>query len=165
MDVSRWGRWVYRLFGGANVCFAVLGFCTIAFTVTRLTVPAEVRAVAPFTYQVMIIMTVINGLFLAALTVSGIWLLRLRPNAVRMCNVLFSAEILYFFGISFLAGNFLGLTEKVARSIGAATGVGNMAIGSHLVIGYPILALIVLNVVRHKLRRAGPVPGPLPEPN
>jgi hypothetical protein len=114
---------------------------------------AHLDTVAPFTNQVTIVMIVINGLFLAVLILSGIWLLRLRTNAVRMCNILFSAEVVYFIGVVFLWANFLGFPEKVVRSIAAASGVGNIGIGWQLVIGYPVLSLVVLNIVRSKLGR------------
>jgi len=92
-------------------------------------------------------MTAINVSLLAVLVFAGVRLLQLRPRGVTLCNVLFVAEVLYFFCIPW-SPNF---PRSVSMSIAGATGVGNMGIAPQLLTAYPIIALIALSLARRKL--------------
>jgi hypothetical protein len=65
---------------------------------------------------------------------------------VKVCNILFVAEIVYFVCISLWSNS----------SIAAATGVGNLGITVNLLTGYPIVALIGLNLENRRLRQFAP---------
>ena len=66
----------------------------------------------------------------------------------RIVNAVFVGEVLYF-----LALGFLWSLLPVSSGVGAATGVGNMGLSPQLISGYPLVALIFLNLARRKRRQ------------
>ena len=105
-------------------------------------------------------MAFINLCFLALLVVGGIHLFRLRPSGVTICNTVFVGEIIYFFVIGFL---WSALPRPVSMGVAAATGIGNMGISPQVISGYPLVALICLNLAgrkRTKAHAATPLPVP-----
>jgi len=103
----------------------------------------------PYAEQAFLVRTGISVVFLLVQVVAGIHLIRLRQSGIRISNVLFMSMILYF-----LAGPILFLTGSgpIRDSIAVTTGAGNIGIGLQLITGYPVIALIVLNLVHRKLR-------------
>jgi hypothetical protein len=97
-------------------------------------------------------MSVLNLLFVAALGVSGISLLIAGVNAIRFVNVVFVAEVLYF------AISLWPFPGQVAHSIAEAYGIGNVGITPQMVVGYPLIALLVLNLARCRLRKSNGSP-------
>jgi hypothetical protein len=70
-----------------------------------------------------------------------------------LCNILFPTEILYF-SFPVLLWNFFGVRGSIAQAVVVAYGVGNMGIGAQIFTGYPVIALVALNLARRKLMRA-----------
>ena len=127
---------VLRSFGLLNILFAAWGgyllVATVKNFVTRSGPSSEIA-------RAFTAMTTLNVLFLTFLVAAGISLLKLKANSRKICNWLFSLEIAYFVAISVPWG--MGHSH-----IGAASGVGNMGIAPQFVTGYPIIALIAVNV-------------------
>jgi hypothetical protein len=114
----------------------------------------------PYHIEAFFLRTGLNLLFLAAIIFAGIKLLLAREKGVQLSNKLFVLMILYFLEpFSRLLGPEFGI------SMGATAGTGNMGISPILLTGYPLIALIVLNVVRVKTHtvRAGVDPEGKPE--
>ena len=146
----RWPGGVLVGFGIANMLYALVGlYCAIPGLLvfyTRL----EPDPQAPYIAQAFLTMTSINIVFLVCLVVTGLYLIRRTFRVILFCNVLFALEIVYFFGISML-----WLHPHLGPSIGAATGIGNMGIALQIMTGYPIIALIVLNIAGARHRTVG----------
>jgi hypothetical protein len=100
----------------------------------------------PYFLQFYWPMTAMNLCFLGALVLGGIYLLKLENLGVTICNVAFIAEIVYFFSIDFFWS--APFSRAINLSAAAATGVGNMGLSPQLICGYPLIALLCLNLAR-----------------
>jgi hypothetical protein len=143
-----------QFFGIANLAFAALG---LLFGVTPalgvLGRGLEKLTSIRHTREALAVMIVINLGFLAVLILAGIRLMRVRLSAVTLCNIHFPTEILYF-SFPVLLWNFFGVRGSIAQAVVVAYGVGNMGIGAQIFTGYPVIALVALNLARRKLMRA-----------
>jgi len=104
-----------------------------------------------------------NLCFLGSLVLGGLLLLRTDRRGLRVCNFLFVAEVLYWIGTP-LIGFYLtmSLTTRrwaagVSSSVAGATGIGNMGLAPQILTGYPIIALVLLNLAFRRLARRAEV--------
>lgn len=146
-DTRKWPGGMLIGFGVANVAFAVAGLA--------LTVPVMLSfhrtfgpsANEPYFSQAFFIMSSANVIFNALLGLAGVYLIRRTLKAVMFCNFLFPLEIVYFISL----GAFW-LDPRIGMSVGAATGIANMGISLQIITGYPIIALIGLNIAKAKYK-------------
>ncbi len=152
-------RIVLRTFGVLHLAFGALGFYLLFGAVAAYaTNPDRVHdPEVPYKVEAFIVRTSINFVFLVLLFFAGLWLLKLRSQGVRLSNWLFVFKIIYFLAPPFL---FRG-TGPLAMSIAATGGTGEMGTTPMLITGYPILALIGLNISYKYLtkRKGGPMAG------
>jgi hypothetical protein len=98
-------------------------------------------------------MSAINLVFVLALALSGLLLLRTGVRAITFANVVLGGEMVYF------VASLLPIQGPLRLSIWEAYGIGNTPLAAQLIVGYPAIALIALNVARRRLRkRDNPVP-------
>lgn len=150
-QAARWPYFVFRGFGIANFIFACLGLLFLASSVFEVR-EGVISNTSEFPYLLLAFwtMTTVNLLFLTFLVFGGIRLLQLRTLGIAVCNVVFAAEIAYFMALGILWG--AAFPPSVSRSIAAATGVGSMGLSPQVICGYPLLALIFLNLARRRLQ-------------
>lgn len=145
----RWPKRVVQTFGVFHILFAVFGLYLVlglaGFFESLDEVFKRTGSSFPYRREAYLLRTVICLTFLGAEGIAGLHLLRTRLRGVRISNVLFASMVVYFLFPWELFG------PTVDRSMGATAGTGNVGITLQLVTGYPILALIALNVARRKL--------------
>jgi hypothetical protein len=147
MRADKWPSMAFRAFGIANLIFAAIGLWAMSYTAAVVAAGWMRNSPdQPYFLRAFWTMTAMNLIFLAVLGFTGVRLLQLRRSAVKVCNILFVAEIVYFVCISLWSNS----------SIAAATGVGNLGITVNLLTGYPIVALIGLNLENRRLRQFAP---------
>lgn len=146
----RWPKALLKLFGVLNLFFACAGFYQLGFVTFSLVslgrYPRFGDPSAPYVTEAFFLMTSINFIFLAVLFFAGFLLLRLRAHAVRVNNTLFVSMIIYELTLLLINGGALG------TSIVTAFPTANVGIAPTIFTGYPILALIVLNLAHRRLR-------------
>ncbi len=137
---------VTSTFGVLNLVFVVVGLYVSFQTLAH---PGHLSnsQFSPFLVEVFYTMSAVNLLFLLVLALSGFLLLRTGIKAVKFANVVFLAEIVY------LVGSLWPTRGPVGHSITGAYGIGNVAIMVQLVVGYPVVALIALNVARYRFKK------------
>jgi len=151
-----WAARTIRAFAIVNVLLVISGFYFLGITVLRTYGMAPIPDNPPYYAQAFYGKSLVNLLFLIALLAASRFLWRLERRGLLICNAVFILEILYFIGgeaielALALAG---GKARLIALSMGAAGGTGDMGIGPQLLTGYPIIALIVLNIAYRKLHR------------
>jgi len=157
-------RPIIRAFGIVHLLMAAFGLLLCGETAFHFPQRNPWSPAQPYLAQVFWTMTTINFLFLLTLVVCGLWCLRTDRRGLRLCNLLFTLEILYW-AVPPVLALYLGLALKqhawavgLSRSIGGAAGIGNMGLSPQILTAYPVFALIVLNVVYHRLRPAQPEP-------
>jgi hypothetical protein len=146
-------RTALRVFGILHLIFAGTGLIIIGHAVFRRISAglAEFEfgsAHTPYTTEAWFLRTGINLIFLLLLAAAGILLVRLRIQGVRLSNVIFVTMIIYV-----LAPWALLLSDPLEKSMGATAGTGDMGINLQILTGYPVIALIGLNLARRKLPR------------
>ena len=138
---------VFRMFAVMNFVVVLVGAFLMA-TVIPSVVTGTLGNTArdPYFLRFYWPMAAMNACFLAALVLGGICLLQLKNLGVTICNVVFVAEIVYFFGLAVLWSS--AFPQAISMSAASATGVGDMGLSPQLICGYPLIALFGLNVAR-----------------
>ena len=140
-------RYVLRGFGVLNIVFSLLGAYVAIQTLSSVKFLSNTPD-TPIVVQAFYLMTSINLLLLGALAIGGFLLLRSGAHAVEFCNIIFAVEIAYYI-MTLLPWWRHG---DLSRSLIAASGIGNVGIAPQEVTLYPIVGLVVLNVIRRKIR-------------
>src|SRR6267378_5695839 len=147
-----WAKIVLRSVGTLNAVLAVLGFYWLVFFVHNVLARARPDPYAPYFGISFAVMTAINIAFLALFLTAAFRLFRLKNSGIIMHSITSASLIAYGIlnGTLWLAG------RGVGKSIGAATGVGNMGIAPFAVLFvvsyvYPIASTIVLLITRQRI--------------
>jgi len=152
-------RITVRVFGILNITFGLVGFYFVADGLARHWHLGVSRPETPHSAIAYYTTVGVNVLFLVFLLVSGILLVKRRRKGLVISNAVFSCEIGYWVLIPLLLmllGAIGGETApKVGMSVAAVFGTGNVGIALHSLIGYPLIALIFLNLADRSLRRGG----------
>ena len=155
MKTLDWPALTYRAFALGNFLVVVIGLLFLLPTAWSVrfgaveNVPTNSHFASWFWAMVFI-----NLCFLAMLAVAGIHLFRLRSSGVTMSNAVFAGEIVYFVVTGFL---WFALPRPISMGVAAATGVGNMGLSPQVISGYPLVALICLNLARWKRAKTHPI--------
>ena len=159
--MREWGRILIRSFGIANWFYGLTGaYFLVAGLRFHHFGPNPYEAKAYYFY------VSINALFIFAILLTGYWLILIRRRGVVLSNYVFSMEILFFVLSSWVPLYFAMSSNPRAASLGmslAATGgIGNMGTSLQFLTGYPLIALIALNLARRHMdrNRAWNVPQP-----
>jgi hypothetical protein len=148
VQAGKWASVAFRIFGIVNLIFVAIGLWAISYPIAAVATDRIGNSPDnPYFLRAFWTMTSVNLVFLAVLGFTGVRLLQLRRIAVKVCNILFVAAIVYFLCIPW--GIF---PRDIDLSIAAATGVGNMGISVNLFTGYPIFALIGLNLANRRFQ-------------
>jgi hypothetical protein len=150
MQIAKWPSFVLRRVGVANFIFASVGLFFLATSVFAIREKAVGNTPQqPYFLLAFWAMTTVNLVILTLLIFGGIKLLQLRTLGVLVCNAVFAVEITYFMTLGIL---WRAVPPSVSMSIAAATGVGSMGLSPQLICGYPLVALIFLNLPRRRLQ-------------
>ena len=136
-----------KVFGVLNLVFSAVGLWVALQTIAHPGHLLESRD-SPFLVEAFYTMTALNLLFVLAIALSGVFLLIAGVRGIAFANVVFMAEVLYF------VASLWPVSGQVGHSITEAYGIGNVAIMAQMVVGYPLVALVVLNLVRNRLRKS-----------
>ena len=151
-----WAASTIRAFAIVNVLLVMFGLYFLVKTVLRhYGLPPDPTAPAYY-HQAFYGRSIINLLFLLALLAGSAFLWRVGRRGLLICNIVFTGEILYFLGtgaFEVFSGFAGGEIALIGFSMGAAGGTGNMGISPQTLTGYPIIALIALNIAYRKLHR------------
>lgn len=153
-----WACRILRIIGVGHIALGLGGLSLSAWAVFHFAHRSlDPRDPLYFTHAYSV-MTAISVFCTLTLTVAGIALLRVERLGFIMSNLLFSFEILYFLSYACISaftstGNNQFWLE-VDRSAAAAFGMGNLAFTPQILTAYPVIALILLNVVWRKARAA-----------
>ncbi len=159
MKTLEWPAVTYRVFAIGNFLAVLIGLLFLLPTAWSVRFGAVENAPtnSHFTTWFWALVS-INLCFLALLVVGGVRLFQLRSSGVTICNAVFIGEIIYFLVIGFL---WHALPRPVSMGLADATGVASMGLSPQVISGYPLVALICLNLARQKRKRTH-APTPLP---
>jgi hypothetical protein len=147
--MKSWQKYVARAIGLSNFAMAMAGLLLMGEMPFRAAAnfksKGEEYAVVPF-----YLMTFVTCLFLLALVVGGIYVWRLSRRGLVLCNIVFMAEICYWFVVyslsipPHLTTGSTGLNFRAG--IGATGVIANLGMWPQFISLYPFLALVMLNV-------------------
>jgi hypothetical protein len=145
-----WRAFVLRAVAIVNAIFVSLGSNFLVHALSRRVHGRNPHFVSMRYYrEVFYAMSAVNFLFLLGLLVASVFLWGLSRRGWVLCNIVFGAEILYFLlCVSFTTISFAlpGNLPAIGLAMGAAGGTGDMGINAQIITGYPLIALIVMNV-------------------
>jgi hypothetical protein len=153
MENPEWPTIVYRVFGVTNFLVVMVGgFFMASFIPSVVSGAVGNSAKDPYFLQFYWPMAAMNVCVLGSLVLGGIYLLKLKNIGVTICNVVFIAEIVYFFGTAvFWMWPF---SRAINMSAASATGVGDFGLSPQLIFGYPLIPLVGLNLARWRRGKA-----------
>lgn len=143
-----WSRRILRGIGIANILFAVFGGFLAARGVAQILPRLRDSPIEPYEREVYCIMTLVDLCCLLVLSVGGIYLSRLHRIGLKICNIVFAVEIAWFLAGAWIPLALGGRWAPLGDSIAAAGGIGAVGTGPQIITGYPVLALIFLNLAR-----------------
>ena len=153
--IRDWGKILIRSFGIANWFYGLTGSYLLVDGLWR----GRHFGFGPNPYEAEAYYfdVAINALFLLGLFLSGYWLILIRRRGAVFSNYVFSTEILFFVLSSWvaliLAMSRNATAASVGMSLGAVAGIGNMGTVLQLLTGYPVIALVALNLARRHVDR------------
>jgi hypothetical protein len=155
-----WNRRIIRTIGTASIFFALFGGFFAVTSAPRSLAGLRDSPAHPYVREAYCVMAFVDLCCLVTLTVGGVYLLRLRRAGLIISNVGFAIEIGWFLGsglllplIWFVSG---GRARALTDSIAGATGIGSIGTTPQIITGYPVIALIFLNLARGAFRNEGP---------
>jgi hypothetical protein len=159
MQIVKWPSHVFRVFAIANFLLAGVGLLFLSSSVLAVGSGKIGNTSAhPYFLGAFWTMVATNFILLALLVLGGIRLLQLKAQGVVLCNGVFVAEIVYFIALGFLWGV---PPPSLSVSVAAATGVGSMGLSPQLICGYPLVALVCLNLARPRLNATSQIVKPV----
>jgi len=159
VHMPTWGKAVLRTIGVADGALTALGAYWLFLSVRGGVFSLETRPETPYFRIAFALMIAINGAFLVLFAAAAFQLFRLSRSGVMVHAVTSALLIAY----SFLVGMLWLVPHNIGRSIGAATGVGNMGVAPFELLFvvpyvYPIASTVVLLVIRRKMPATHAVP-------
>jgi hypothetical protein len=158
VKMTSWGRTLIRSFGVLHLIYGAVGSLFLLHTFLRVLPVGAQLGKYPYERQIYFLNVAVEVSFVSALSVAGLWLIRLFRRGVTLSNYLFTAEIAFWLAYSLFS---LGLrmhggnAALLGMSMGAVAGVGGMGTAIQLITGYPLIALVGLNIARRRLDRQG----------
>ena len=153
-----WPKITIRAIALASIVMGAMGLFLQVDSVIRFSQRHQFAAARPYETYAYLSMVCIGTVFAFLVFLSGFFLWRADRPALRLCNLLFGSELVYWVGGPMV--DVLLVTSKsewahrVATSIGAVWGIGNMGIGPQVVSFYPVWVLVVLNLAYWRMGKA-----------
>jgi len=154
--MNSWAMRAIRSIGLFNVILGVSGLTLAANGLLRAT-PSSSNEL--FYAEVKLARLATSMLLLLALTLGGLFLLRAQRKGVSLTNVVLGVEMAYLM-LSSGVGLFLSMSQNqraasIGNAMAATAGTGNIGLAPQMIIVYPVVALIVLNLAYRRLRNDG----------
>lgn len=157
---------VLRVIALANVAFVLVGAYDVQIAVSafpllgRAMASASVLSDFPYRAPAFYVMTALNALFLLALLPCSYYLWRLRPFGRVLSNVVFGTEIGFWLSPYALKFALLEWGDDKAQllrnSIALVAPLANSGLAAQFAVWYPLMILVLLNVIYPRLHRANP---------
>jgi hypothetical protein len=144
-----WRVSVIRALAIANAVFVIGGVYLLADALRRNYELGRMIPPEPYYAQVFYMESLLNLGFLAVLAVASVGIWRLRASGRRLCSAVFVGEILYWISTTAIAMAILycgGVLGLLGQALAATGGTGNMGIAPQIFTGYPVIALVILNL-------------------
>jgi hypothetical protein len=151
--VQAWPRIVIRIFAVLNLCFGLVGLLLlIASQYAPLRVISAWDQHSAYFAKAYYFQVAFNLVFVLTVIWTAFPLWRLRQLGKMICNVLFCAEIAYIWFAVLALAALLNVKPSALLEFGLeSAGPGNVGIALQLLCGYPLIALVAINVAYHRL--------------
>lgn len=116
---------------------------------------SSIQETSPYFIALFSVRVFVNSVCLVLLLISAGFLWQLQRRGLKICNILFALEIVYFSADPVVA-ILLWLSEKTllvdfARSMASTSGIGDMGLVLQYVTGYPLVAIVALNLAYRRM--------------
>jgi hypothetical protein len=155
--MAAWEKPLTRSFGILHLIYGAIGIYFLSGIFVR-TLRGPQLGKYPYERQVFYFDITLEAFFVCALIVAGVWLIRLSRRGVILSNYIFTIETALFVAESLLSlelGMHGGSGAAIGMSMAAVGGIGHMGTAVQFVTGYPVIALVGLNIARRRLDRQG----------
>lgn len=154
--MSRTSKYFFRIFGALHIAFGLLGALLILGLAHQVAEKQIRLDQYPYERPALYSSLVLECVFLLALVLAGALLFRLKRNGVVLSNFVLSAEIVYWVAYAVLS-TILSLKSgpnSAGTGMAAVAGIGGIGLSVQLITGYPVIALVCLNLVSRKLNKS-----------
>jgi len=161
--MSNWDKFLIRFFGILHLAFGAIGIVFLIDAAVR-TIPA--RSLQHFPYERLFyhLDLSIEAILIGGLIWAGVQLTCLQRRGVSLSNYVLTIEMIYWVVSAWTALALAmhgGSAKAAGMSIAAVAGIGGMPTAPQLLTGYPLIALVALNLARRHLDRSDCWPEPV----
>lgn len=158
-----WPKATIRTIALGNVVVGAMGLYLQTDSVVRFSQRHQFTSTRPYETYAYCILACISFVFASLALVSGFFLWRTGRAALRLCNILFGSQLVYWVGIAMLDVMLVKSKSEWAHhfvmSIAAVSGVGNMGLAPQVLSLYPVWVLVLLNLAYWRMWKAEPPNG------
>jgi len=155
METAKWPELTFRITGFASLLVSSVGALATILDVVGVGLSGfKHDSLAPYFDSLFWVMIAMNFAFAVALAIAGLRLLQNRTQGLIICNVLFPVEVAYFLVVSH--ARLPGVPDTLQKSLTFASYMSNAGTVVQWTTGFPIVALIALNIAQR--RRAPSIP-------
>jgi hypothetical protein len=155
-ETNSWSRRVLRTFGALHIVMALFGVMVVASHLSGLPEELALHPAPPHFLAFFPAVTAVSLLCLLMLGTAGVALVRADPRGVGWSNAALLLEIAWLTA-TVLAGYVMLVAGGPWRSPGMtemrAAMEGNLGLAPQAYTGYPLVALIAVNLANRRLRR------------
>lgn len=154
--MPRWPRIAIRAFAIANIIFGLLGLISMSEYPLYHRYYIRMLSERPYLAQSFYVLAGLDFVCLVVLLLSSLFLWRLRQSGRLISNILFTFELLELMIPPALSVKLVedgGNSAVIGDSIARATGIAGGGMMPQMIVGYPIIALIFLNIAYHCLNQ------------
>jgi len=158
--MTTWPKITIRTIALGNIAMGALGLFLQLDSAVRFSQRHQFIGTRPGeTYAYSTLACIAFAFALLAL-VSGFFLWRTSRSALRLCNLLFGSELIYWVAGAMsdviLATSKSEWAHNFATSVASVSGVGNMGLAPQVLSLYPVWALVLLNLAYWRAGKAEP---------
>ncbi len=153
--MTTWPRITIRTIAVGNVAMGAIGLFLQIDSVVRFSQRHQFAPTRPFETYAYWVVACMAFVFASLALISGFFLWRTSRSALRLCNLLFGAQLVYWVGGAMLdvmlATSKSEWAHRLVTSLASVGGIGNMGLAPQVLSLYPVWALMLLNLAYRRV--------------
>ena len=158
--MTTWPKITIRTIALGNVAMGAIGLFLQIDSFVRFSQRHQFNATRPYETYAYWVVACIAFLFVSLALISGLLLWRTSRSALRICNLLFGAQLVYWVGGTMLdvmlATSKSESAHRFVTTLASVNGIGNMGLAPQVLSLYPVWALVLLNLAYWRTGKAEP---------
>jgi hypothetical protein len=160
LPLKTWPKATIRAIAVANAVLGAAGLFLQADAAIRFSQRNQFSSSVPYLSYMFWVTASVSFALASIALISSFFLWRIDHRALRLCNWLFGAELVYWVGNGLLevmlATSKSEWAHHFAMSMAGAGGIGNMGMAPQFLSLYPAWAIVILNFAYRRMDKVDP---------